>query len=226
MSAVMRSDSQYLADVWPSVSAASVDGEFHVSQLHSAQERARKAWGDIHSNHGRRMADQTKTEAARVVESAKFARNILEAQRTTYEEARDNASNTLRVTQAQLLRKLNPPSDPGEAALFAEIRTALRAMPLGERIAALQAVVNTPGSDLRILHAAVSGPALVSLLPPDVAAQYTDTYHACTSPNEYGRALRLSASLDEAQTGMARLSEHVEALVDFKQAEAYERSAA
>lgn len=223
---VMRSDQQYLAHLWPSVSAAAVDGEHHVSQLHSAQERARKAWGDIHGNHGRRMADPTKTEAARVVESAKFARNILNAQRNAYAEARDNAASALRVTQAQLQRKLNPPSDPGEAALFAEIRATLRAMPMAERIKAVKEVVNTPGSDLRILHAAVSGPALVSLLPPDVASQYIDTYHAATSPNEYGRALRLSTALDEAKVGMDRLEEHVAAMVDFKQAEAYEQAAA
>ncbi|QNK00978.1 hypothetical protein [Dyella telluris] len=222
----MRSDPQYLAHVWPSVSAVAVDGEHHVSQLHSAQERARKAWGDIHSNHGRRMADQTKTEAARVVESAKFARNILESQRNTYNEARENAENTLRVTQAQLLRKLNPPSDPGEAALFAEIRAHLRGMTLAERIKAVQEVVNTPGSDLRILHAAVAGPALVSLLPPDLASRYTDIYHASTSPNEFGRAVRLSTSLEEAATGFQRLEEHVAAMVDFQQAKAYEQAAA
>lgn len=226
MSAVMRSDAQYLAAIWPSVSAPAVDGEYPVSQLHGAQERARKAWGDVLANHNRRMADQTKTEAARVVESAKFARTILEAQRASYTEAHDNAANTLRVTREQLLRKLNPPSDPGEAVLYREMRETLRGMKLGERIAAIEAVVNTVGSDLRVLHAAVSGPALTALLPPDLAERYTGVYHGATSPDLYGRASRLNIALEEAQTGFQRLEEHVSQMVDFQQAKAYEQAAA
>ena len=226
MSTVMRSDAEYLANVWPSVSAPAVDGEYHVSQLHNAQERARKAWGDVLANHNRRMADQTKTEAGRVVESAKFARTMLEAQRATYTEARDNAANTLRVTRDQLQRKLNPPSDPGEAVLYREMRETLRGMKLGERIAAIEAIVNTAGSDLRVLHAAVSGPALTALLPADLAERYTSVYHAATSPDLYGRACRLNIALEETQTGFQRLEEHVSQMVDFQQAQAYEQAAA
>jgi hypothetical protein len=222
----MRSDAEYLANVWPSVSAAAVDGEYHVAQLHSAQERARKVWGDVLSNHNRRMADQTKTEAGRVVESAKFASAMLEAQRTTFTEARDNAATTLRVTREQLQRKLNPPSDPGEAILYREMREALRAMPMGERIKAVEAIVNTKGSDLRVLHAAISGPALTALLPPDLAAQYVDVYHSATSPDLFSRACRLNIAMEEAQTGFQRLEEHVSQMVDFQQAKAYEQAAA
>lgn len=222
---VMRSDQQYIEAVWPNLSAPAVDGEYAVSRLHSVQERTRKAWADMHGKHSRTMSDATKTEAGRVVESAKFARNILAAHRAAFEEARENAASALRVKQAQLQRALNPPSDPGEAALYTEIRSTLRAMKPGERSAAVEAALS-PGGDHRVAHAAVSGPELVALLPPAVLSTFRDQYWATTMPNEWGSAQRLSESLGEAQRGMALLEQHAAQMVDFQAAEAYERAAA
>ncbi|WP_159082180.1 hypothetical protein [Rhodanobacter thiooxydans] len=223
--AVMRSDQQYLEAVWPSISAAGVDGEYAVSRLHSVQERTRAAWGDMHGKHTRTMADATKTEAGRVVASAKFARNILAAHRAAYEEARESAAGNLRMKQAQLQRALNPPSDPGEAALYAEIRNTLRGMKTGDRIDAVTAAL-AEGGDRRVAHAAVSGPELVAMLPPAVLSRFRDQYWCATMPNEWGAAQRLSEALAEAQTGMDRLEQHAAEMVDFQAAEAYERAAA
>lgn len=222
---VMRSDEQYLANVWPKLSAPAVDGEYAVARLAALQERTRKAWADVHGKHVRTMADATKTEAARTVASAKFARDLLAAHRAAYEEARTTAAGNLRMKQAQLQRALNPPSDPGEAALYAEIRNALRGMSTGDRVAAVTAAL-AEGGDRRVAQAAVSGPDIVALLPPAVMEQFRNDYWCATMPNEWGAAQRLSSAMAEAQTGMDHLEQHAAEMVDFAAAEAYERAAA
>lgn len=218
MSATTRSDPHYLEAVWPKIAVPAVDGDFAVARLQAVQERTRKAWADMHGKHVRTMADATKTEAGRVVESAKFARNILDAHRAAFGEARENAASTLRVKQAQLQRALNPPSDPGEAALYAEIRSTLRAMPNGDRIATVLAALAENG-DRRVAHAAVSGPDLVALLPGDVLERCRDQYWCTTMPNEWGAAQRLSQAMAEAQTGMDHLEQHAAEMVDFQAAD-------
>lgn len=221
---VLRADQQYLDNVWPNLSIEAGDNEDAIAHLRQLQTRSRAAWADMHGKHTRAMADPTKTEAARMVASAKFAKTILEAQRLAFVDAKKEATEKLQAKQRQLQRALNPPSDPGEAILFGEIRAKLREMKAADRIEAVEAAI-AAGGDRRVAHAALSGPDLTALLPPALVAQFRDSYWVTVMPNEWGATQRLDAALAEAQTGMDRLEQHAAKLVDFQTADAYERAA-
>lgn len=216
-----RSDDQYLKHVWTDIPGAEHDS--HVFALNSANVRARKTWSDIHNMHQHAMRDPTKTEAGRLIKSAKFAKAVLETQRAEFVEARAAAEVELRSLKAKLQRATNPPSDPGEAAVFADIRAYLRKMDHGELVALVDAAIQ-PGGDMRIAHAAISGPVLTGLLQPELHEKYTAHFQVHMLPNEFAKAGRLAEALEHATAGQAVLEDHAKQLIDFRGAELAERS--
>lgn len=222
--AVARSDKEYLGAVWGGFRIEAAPGETDVVALKIAHDRAASAWADIHTTHTRKMGDQTKTPVVRLVESAKFARQVLQSRRDELATTRARAADRLGTLKAGLLRASNPPSDPGEAVLFGEVRHLLRSLPLGERLELLK-VSEAAGGDKRFLHAAVSGPAELGLLPPELHAHYLAHYLAWKAPNEYGETVRIEGAIEATEYGMEQLEEHAKALIDFPTAEAAERSA-
>lgn len=219
-----RSDKQYVDATWSFKTAAMGDHEWHITKLGDATRKAGQAWRDIHETHGRSMGDVTRTEAGRLVKSAQFAKAVLASRREAYEEAKNEAENVLRITKAQLERSLLPPADPGEAALFADIRAHLRSLSMPQRIALVHGALEV-GGDRRIAHAAVAGPAMLGMLPPELHANYTQQFLVYVAPNEWGKAYRYEEAIKEAERGQALLEQHAKALIDFPTAEAAERSA-
>lgn len=221
---VARSDQEYIDNVWGGFRIQAAPGESDVESLRLMNDRARSAWVDIHKTHQRKMGDTTKTPMGQLVESAKFARHALEARRNEFAASSARANERLASLQDKINRVTNPPSDPGEAVLFAELRQMLRALPLGERLEVLKAASVGDG-DARLLHAAISGPAVLGLLPPDLHEHYQTNYLAVKAPQEYGEKVRIEGALEAATYGMQQLEEHASALIDFPTAAAVERSA-
>lgn len=221
--AVNRADKEYTENIWR-FDVAHVAGEMHTARLANIHKKAAQAWTDIHGTHERKSRDATLTEGARLLSSAKFAKAALQRQRSEYDDARTDAAEALRAYKAQLERATNPPSDPGEAVLFGEIRNHLRGLPMGERVKVVEQA--SQAGDTRILRAAVSGPTMVSVLPPERHDFYRVSYLSRVMPDELGRMVRLEAALETIEQGQAQLEAHANQLIDFGTAEAVERSAA
>jgi hypothetical protein len=222
--AVNRADKQYLDHVWP-WDVRDFDGESYVTRLGAVQRSAAQAWADVHNTHERHLRDQTKNDAHKLLSSAKFAKAAMEHQRAEFEDARVIAKERLKATKDTLQRALNPPSDPGEAVLYGEIRQAARAMPVGARLKLAYGARDAGTFDPRLLHALTSGPDALALLPPTHHGEFRDTYLQHAKPVEYGRALRIASALQHAEEGQRQLEAHAKKIIDFDMADAIQRSA-
>ncbi|TAM33681.1 MAG: hypothetical protein EPN68_01010 [Rhodanobacter sp.] len=169
------------------------------------------------------MADLTKTEPARLVASAKFAKAALETRHREFEGIKARAEADLKAAQAKLKAAMAPPSNPGDACLFQNIRQHLRSLPTGDRVRLLEQA-KAEGDNLTLL-AAIAGPTFLSLAPDDLRGGYQDAFLANTVPNDLGHATRLLDALQSATDGMAQLDAHANKLIDFPTADAIERSA-
>ena len=220
--AVNRSDQTYLEAIWQfrTVPAA---GETNVQALAIAQARAGDAWRDIHTTVERKSHDTTRTAPARLLAASRFAKEVLQKRRTEFDGIKARAADELKMTQTRLQATMRPPSDPGEAALFADIRAHLRGLNPGERLDLLNQARDT--GDVDTLRAAVSGPSFLSLIPAELRSEYRDAYLMSVAPNEWGHAQRLTEALDAAQAGQDQLEAHAANLIDFAEADALERSA-
>ena len=222
--AVNRSDKDYLDAIWrwdvPDL------GNEHVSRLANAHKGLAQTWRDIQQTAERRHNDQTLTPGARVLSAATFAKAALTQSRARHDEARERAATALGHSRTRLQRVMNPPSDPGEAILFGEIRAHLRTLPPGDRMKLVQDAMQV-GGDMRLAHAALAGPTVTSLIvAPEMHTNYLNQYLMITNGEEFGNMLRLQAAIDQADHGMNQLEEHAAGVVDFHTAEAVERSAA
>jgi hypothetical protein len=220
-----RADPLYADLIWR-FEVPEVPTESWVRDLREQQTQSKQAWASVLDTHQRKMADTSQTEHGRLLASAKVAKAVLESRRAAFEQHKAGAEAERRRLAEKLERNCNPPSDPGEAALFADLRAYLRSLPLADRGAIVDQESNKPGNDNRLLRAAIAGPASAGLLPADQHAAFRERYLVNVATNEYGYHQRLGQALEHAEYGMQELENHVNDLVDFQTAEVIERNAA
>ena len=162
--------------------------------LHHGLERANHVLGRLVVARAAMMADETMTEGARSLKVREAALVAGERAAKLLNSARDQA-----IAAADDIKAETKPEPPADAALAAEIRAALRAMPERERVGALDK------ADAAIISSILAGPEMLSGVSHSRAEL---AYRLRHHPGELERLHRI----DEA---LARVELAAEATVGF-----------
>jgi hypothetical protein len=160
--------------------------------LHDSVAFGRQAAEQMAAAYDAIMFDQTRTEAQRLVESRKIVATLAEKAAKRLDEARTRAE----IALGEIRSKTNapaPPMTPGEIALDAEVRAALKAMSDKDRGAAIVAAIRD--GDDAILRAALTGPEMLLGMGKAQREAYRHQWRQARHPNETDREHRIAKAM-------------------------------
>lgn len=188
--------------------------------LAAAAGHAQRATEQAIAAHERIMADGTQTEGARLVRSARHARELMKNAEAAYTTALDAFESRYAQLNSARQAALKPPRDPGEAALFA---------------AALEHVRHADGAALqRLVHDGDEVFALaVAAAPPEITGAANELrlaaqrrVFASRDPDAFAQTEDLASAFTVARQAIAHMRRDVAQVVDLAGAEELESSAA
>lgn len=185
------------------------------AQLASVAKGARTSFEQIHAIHWKSMTDETVPQAARLVRSATHAKQQLQRIASRYESALSAANAKMAELNSKIETQLRPPQHAGLAAVASELRAHIK----GLDPAAAMSVVR---SDLKILDAVVTAPAVLSGIAPENWTKLRSEYLTATVPAEFEQYNDIQAALKAASTAHIELTKETGRLIDFETATALE----
>ncbi|QNK00732.1 hypothetical protein [Dyella telluris] len=177
--------------------------------LADAADQARRAWESIHSLHWSSASDTTATEGARLVRSAKFAKQQMEQINTATDAALTAAERRLETLKAKMDAAIAPPASAGVATMDAEARAMLRA-------------TTDPAAALKLARAhpravATASPELCGLAP-EVHANIRTEHLRTTLPEETADYSDLLEAVQAAGAARKELESSANDMIDFSTA--------
>lgn len=116
------------------------------------------SYANFHTQHLKTSADQTATEGARLVRSAKAARAKVLPLVEKLDEASANAGAHAAQLEVATRAAYDPPNKSYETCIrHAEIRAYLRSLPIGERFAVVEAARKSGDEDTLVAVACCQG---------------------------------------------------------------------
>lgn len=181
-----------------------------LEEARHAHQMAASTWSEIYRRHGRLLANETMTPAARLQVSAETNRKSWAAAKKRLQAAMaDNADLGAQVHK-RITTATAAPASPGAAAIDAEVRAWLRGLDSDARLATLQSARES--GDTTILRAVSTAPAPLSGLAPEVHQVYQQTYTELVAPDDAAAAAVYSEAVELLRTASQELDWHVDQL--------------
>lgn len=187
---------------------AKLTGE--AKQLAAVADSARDAWKAIHGQHWQNMGDPTVTEAGRLVRSARAAKGHLARVDAAANAALDAAEARLTALRGAIDSALRAPSDAGQIAIDAEVRSLIRSEKDTAR--QLELVKEFP-------RAVATAPRVLSGLAESVWNTARNAHLEATVPERLAEYTDLLAAVDSMHNATKQLEKEAGGLIDFRHAE-------